>query len=837
MAPQTIDTSTADRENAALSAGAEAGPPPAAAPASGWWRVIVDCAMVSGTTLVCHVFATVASLVFRMLLDPAQMGVWQGLKVFLSYSNYANLGTSKGATRDFTVALGRGDAASAQRGLNLAFAVNTLSSLAFAAFPVGAGLWVGFHRGWTSGWAVGLLVIGVLAVLQRHYTFQVTILRCKQSFALTSQVAVLEAVLTLLFCGLSTWLWGLWGMFGGTLAVMAATVVFVQSRAAVPLRWTWNNREIARLIAIGSPMLLAGVVTTLFRSLDKLMILGYLPDREFQLGCYSTALMVTLQLYGLANMLSIVMGPRYGETFGRSGSRREVARLTSRATELQSAAMALPSALSIVLAPALLAWLLPEYRSGLAPVVWMIPGNVALSMAMPASQYLVAVDQQGRALATVVIGTLLTAAANHLALTSGGGLLGVAAATALGYGFYCLLTLAVSLWPELDAAERFRLVAMQTLVNAPSIGLAIVAESIWPGMEHPWSVTLAKSLAVALAWGLTVLVGWRCGRWAEAVRGRAKTRTTVGSDRLLGAKEEFERRCQKPDHRRIGTWMARRITRPAALRITRLVAPWGVTANAATLAAWGCGVTAAAALAGGTIGAWLLAAVLLQLWYLLDHVDGQLARLRGTASLDGTQLDYLMHHTVNLLVPLGIGYGLFVRTAEPLWLLGGLVWGMSLLLITLQHDARYKAFARRLKRLRGVLHVQGGGGGRPEPQPPIPRHPVRLVSWLARKACETHVIMNLLGVLALAQWALGDTQMLLARAYLGCMAPVALGVTAWAIGRSQRAQAAEQEFAACYRVPPDCDLVFCDGWWLVEPKAGQTTDSGDPPPAAPAQSS
>ena len=124
-----------------------------------------------------------------------------------------------------------------------------------------------------------------------------------------------------------------------------------QRRAAVPLTWAWDTREIRRLIAIGSPMLLAGTVSTLFRSLDKLMILGYLSDREFQLGCYSVALMVTTQLYGLANMLSIVMGPRYGEAFGKSGSRSEVARLAARATELQSAAMSLPSALAIVAAP------------------------------------------------------------------------------------------------------------------------------------------------------------------------------------------------------------------------------------------------------------------------------------------------------------------------------------------------------------------------------------------------------------------------------------------------------------------------------------------------------
>lgn len=274
--------------------------------------------------------------------------------------------------------------------------------------------------------------------------------------------------------------------------------------------------------------------------------------------------------------------------------------------------------------------------------------------------------------------------------------------------------------------------------------------------------------------------------------------------------------------------MARRISRPAALRITWLVAPWGVTANAATLAAWGCGVAAAAALAWGTVWGWLLGTGLLQLWYLLDHVDGQLARLRGTSSLDGVQLDYLMHHTVNLLVPLGIGFGLFVRTAEPLWLLGGLGWGVALLLITLQHDARYKAFYRRLKRLHGTLHLHGGGGGRPEPQPTVPRHPLRLAAWAARKVCETHVLMNFLTLLALLQWSLGDLRLLGAQASLLLLAPLALVVVAWTLVRSQEAQAAEREFGAWYRVPPGCELVFRNGWWTVaEPEDRQDANTGN----------
>ncbi len=48
--------------------------------------------------------------------------------------------------------------------------------------------------------------------------------------------------------------------------------------------------------------------------------------------------------------------------------------------------------------------------------------------------------------------------------------------------------------------------------------------------------------------------------------------------------DDLERRCQKPEHRRVGNWMARRISRPAALRVTHVVAPWGISANTAPLA-------------------------------------------------------------------------------------------------------------------------------------------------------------------------------------------------------------------------------------------------------------
>ena len=279
--------------------------------------------------------------------------------------------------------------------------------------------------------------------------------------------------------------------------------------------------------------------------------------------------------------------------------------------------------------------------------------------------------------------------------------------------------------------------------------------------------------------------------------------------------DELERTCQKADHRRIGNWMARRVSRPMALRVTWLVAPWGVSANLATLVAWTCAAGAALAFGWGTPLGWLLGAGLLQLWYLGDHVDGQLARLHGTASLDGVQLDYLMHHTVHLLVPVGIGWGLFAQSAQPLWLLGGLIWGLALLGLGLQHDARYKAFIQRLKILEGTVETVGGGGFRSLPQPPIPRHPRRLAGWCVHKLAEMHVLMNLLGLLALGQWLFGDVQLLTGRCYLLLSTPLAVALTLVSLLRSQRQQACEQEFRAWFRVPEGCELRYVEGRWEV----------------------
>jgi len=120
------------------------------------------------------------------------------------------------------------------------------------------------------------------------------------------------------------------------------------------------------------------------------------------------------------------------------------------------------------------------------------------------------------------------------------------------------------------------------------------------------------------------------------------------------------------------------IYRPISSYVTRLYVAFGLGANAATFHSLVAALAASAALLWPGVQTFLLAALGLQLYFILDHVDGELARLdfwhgvrRPTPA--GEYADYWVHlHSLNLSFgALGVGLAMWLR--EPLWAILGLV--------------------------------------------------------------------------------------------------------------------------------------------------------------------
>jgi phosphatidylglycerophosphate synthase len=149
---------------------------------------------------------------------------------------------------------------------------------------------------------------------------------------------------------------------------------------------------------------------------------------------------------------------------------------------------------------------------------------------------------------------------------------------------------------------------------------------------------------------------------------------------------------------------------PYSKYLARSAARLGWTPNAVTVVSFAIGLAAAACFAAGTRWASVAGALLLQVSFTADCVDGQLARYTRTFSSLGAWLDSVLDRTKEHLVYAGLAIGATRGYGEDVWLLAC----CAVALLTVRHvgDAAYGA----------------GRGGRPEAQ--APRTGARV--WLGR---------------------------------------------------------------------------------------------------------
>ena len=229
----------------------------------------------------------------------------------------------------------------------------------------------------------------------------------------------------------------------------------------------------------------------------------------------------------------------------------------------------------------------------------------------------------------------------------------------------------------------------------------------------------------------------------------------------------------------------------------------GASANQVTAAALAANVAAAVAIGTGSRAGFVAGAGLGLVGFWLDHVDGQVARWRGTACLGGVYLDYLMHHAANLALGFGLGYGLASRTGDLRWAAAGALVGSGWAGLGLHNDCRYKAFFQRLKAAPGSFRVEGGSGDRPRPPAPWPRRGRGVLTWPAAKASEPHVILLALAALAILALISPRAWLIAWRLGVGGMAVLA---PAMAIARAARTVGrgdVDDEFARWFRPSDD----------------------------------
>jgi phosphatidylglycerophosphate synthase len=198
---------------------------------------------------------------------------------------------------------------------------------------------------------------------------------------------------------------------------------------------------------------------------------------------------------------------------------------------------------------------------------------------------------------------------------------------------------------------------------------------------------------------------------------------------LFAAAADIYRRTRKP-HDII--WN-RLVARPLAAVVVVPLARTGITPNQVTF------LTLPVFLAGAALlallpswGALVAGAAIIELSYVLDCADGQLARLKGTSSPVGAHLDFLMDELKAFTLIAAIAVRLWMPAHDPRWLLEGLaglvVVAAAISLTTFVRRPEYAAAT-------GAAVSQGTGDygeGFAQPAATARRSPLALIEAVGR---------------------------------------------------------------------------------------------------------
>ncbi len=406
------------------------GPPRARTPVSSLGR---NTALLGAANLAVQITIVARSLIIPKILTPDLLGAWRTLGILAEYARVADLGVKSGLNRQLPYLLGSGREDEAREATDAAFWTVLLASVLVGAGALAAALWMlwkGRLAGTPDPFALALAFFAPGLLLQQLVTFYQTLLRSVDRFAPLCRSLIVGAVVGTAACIVLAWDYGVAGMsIGFGIGQLASLALVLEGNLRRP-RLRSVLRAFAPLARIGLPLFAAGVLMTVVRTVDQ-MLVGGLIGRE-ALGYYACGFNVFLALSTAGTSMNLALLPELAREYGRSGDAVAPLERCHNGSEVISGLTGgLAGGAIIILGPLLHHWL-SDYSAGELAMRWLCVMAITTGPISAYSAYLAALGRQMLLCAILGAAIALLWAVDLLAVRALGSAEAVACAHTLG---------------------------------------------------------------------------------------------------------------------------------------------------------------------------------------------------------------------------------------------------------------------------------------------------------------------------------------------------------------------------------------------------------------------
>lgn len=404
-------------------------------------QIIRDVFGYSVSGIVSQALGLITGFWVARLLGPADFGIWNAVSLVLAYGAYLELGALSAMGRDLPFYHGQGNMEKAAVLEGAARRTTIFGSFIAAIFVIVFSL-LPMH---SPKMAFGLQVMAIVLILQQIYTYHRVVLRSHNRFKELSQQQVLLAVVGSIITILFVVFLGLGGRLIAAILIQAMIVIYALRRDPWLTIPKFNLSDIWSAMRVGLPILMSGFVLSLLTTIDRLMVITFLGEK--QLGYFGLALLLTSVVMLIPAMASQVLYPRITHQFGV---------FEKNVKALRSYVLTPPVVLSYLLPlligplylilPVVIKTFLPAYVPGIAAARIVVVGIFFFGILGLTDYFLVTTGKLKQYALFGCIALVFNIALDFLFIRMGYGIEGVAVAgTLLTYLFYSCIVIGYAL--------------------------------------------------------------------------------------------------------------------------------------------------------------------------------------------------------------------------------------------------------------------------------------------------------------------------------------------------------------------------------------------------------
>jgi len=363
--------------------------------------------------------------------------------LIFDYAKYSHLGVIDAMDKELPYSYGKKDDERFEALKNTGFTFCMGLALCIGIGVFVASFFMNFSK--DTLFVNGIRIVAFMIVLQLINALYIVLNRSRNNFSVISKYIILIALLDitvkialvlkfkfygLLWASVITWALGLWYFYKASIG-------------RFKLLFNFKRADISRLFKVGFPIFIMGFVYMTLRNIDRIMIIRFM-SRE-SLGFYTIAIMVSVYVTQLPNLIYAVIFPRFYQAYGEKQNIHQIRELFVRPTIVFAYFFAILIGLVIIGLPLLVQSLLPKYVDGVLPASILLSGAFFLALVNMSGYLLIALNKQIYMVLIGAVGIFAGAILNIIAIQKLGlGLAGVAVATSISHFFYATVLITVA---------------------------------------------------------------------------------------------------------------------------------------------------------------------------------------------------------------------------------------------------------------------------------------------------------------------------------------------------------------------------------------------------------